>query len=127
MKLGSHVLCIKDMAGVLKPDAATTLVSALRKEHPDVPIHVHTHDTSGLGVTSMIACLNAGADVVDSAMDRYVRAHFVCVRVCVCFASLDDVSSFARFPTLLLVLQQMLTKPNTLLPPFPVEFTACLV
>ncbi|EGD75023.1 pyruvate carboxylase [Salpingoeca rosetta] len=69
VNLGSHVLCIKDMAGVLKPDAATQLVSALRSEHPDVPIHVHTHDTSGLSAFSMIAALNAGADVVDAATD----------------------------------------------------------
>jgi pyruvate carboxylase len=65
-----HVLCIKDMAGLLKPAAATMLISALRREHPDMPIHVHTHDTSGLGVASMIACLEAGADVVDAAVDR---------------------------------------------------------
>lgn len=69
--LDSHVLCIKDMAGVLKPEAATLLVGALRREHPNIPIHVHTHDTSGLGVTAMAAALNAGADVVDTAMDRY--------------------------------------------------------
>jgi methylase of polypeptide subunit release factors len=50
------------MAGLLKPAAATKLVSALRRQHPDVPIHVHTHDTSGLGVASMIAALEAGAD-----------------------------------------------------------------
>lgn len=65
-----HVLCIKDMAGLLKPTAATTLVSALRREHPSLPIHVHTHDTSGLGVASMIACVEAGADIVDAAVDR---------------------------------------------------------
>eukprot|EP00050_Salpingoeca_kvevrii_P006209 m.288038 g.288038 ORF g.288038 m.288038 type:complete len:1180 (-) comp11885_c0_seq1:18-3557(-) len=66
---GAHVLCIKDMAGLLKPKAATMLVSALRAQHPTVPIHVHTHDTSGLGVMSMIAALDAGADVVDGAVD----------------------------------------------------------
>eukprot|EP00043_Microstomoeca_roanoka_P029138 m.20964 g.20964 ORF g.20964 m.20964 type:complete len:1169 (-) comp8995_c2_seq1:100-3606(-) len=67
--LDVHVLCIKDMAGVLKPKAAEMLVGALRREHPTVPIHVHTHDTSGLGVFSMVSALNAGADVVDAAMD----------------------------------------------------------
>ena len=41
VKAGTHVLCIKDMAGVLKPRAATMLVSAIRKEFPDLPIHVH--------------------------------------------------------------------------------------
>ena len=44
-QLGIHVLAIKDMAGLLKPQAATLLIGALRKEHPNLPIHVHTHDT----------------------------------------------------------------------------------
>ena len=64
-----HVLCIKDMAGLLKPAAATTLISALRKEFPHLPIHVHTHDTAGTGVASMLACAEAGADAVDAAVD----------------------------------------------------------
>ncbi|CAN0148766.1 unnamed protein product [Discosporangium mesarthrocarpum] len=54
-ELGIHVLAIKDMAGLLKPAAATTLVGSLRQEFPDLPIHVHTHDTAGTGVASMIA------------------------------------------------------------------------
>jgi pyruvate carboxylase len=58
--LGAHVLAIKDMAGLLKPQAATLLVTALRKEFPDIPIHVHTHDTAGTGVASMLACAYAG-------------------------------------------------------------------
>ena len=66
---GIHVLCIKDMAGLLKPAAATMLVGALRKEFPDVPIHVHSHDTAGISAASMIACAAAGADVVDVAID----------------------------------------------------------
>lgn len=48
------------MAGVLKPEAATILVTALRDRHPDIPIHVHTHDTAGAGVAAMIACAKAG-------------------------------------------------------------------
>ncbi|CBN79581.1 pyruvate carboxylase [Ectocarpus siliculosus] len=68
-ELGIHVLAIKDMAGLLKPEAATVLVSALRREFPDLPIHVHTHDTAGTGVASMLAAANAGADAVDAAMD----------------------------------------------------------
>ena len=67
--LSTHVLCIKDMAGLLKPHAATMLVSAIREQHPDLPIHVHTHDTAGTGVASMIAAANAGADAVDAAID----------------------------------------------------------
>lgn len=57
------------MAGLLKPKAAKLLVSAIRDKHPDVPIHIHTHDTSGAGVASMLACAEAGADVVDVAVD----------------------------------------------------------
>lgn len=69
VKAGTHVLCIKDMAGLLKPRAATILIDAIRQKHPDIPIHIHTHDTSGAGVASMLACANAGADVVDCAVD----------------------------------------------------------
>ncbi|QIW98005.1 hypothetical protein AMS68_003523 [Peltaster fructicola] len=67
--MGAHVLGIKDMAGVLKPQAATLLVGSLRKKYPDMPIHVHTHDSAGTGVASMIACAQAGADAVDAATD----------------------------------------------------------
>lgn len=65
----THVLGVKDMAGLLKPEAAKTLIGALRAEFPDTPIHVHTHDTAGTGVASMLACLDAGADVVHGAID----------------------------------------------------------
>lgn len=57
------------MAGLLKPQAATLLIGALRDQHPDIPIHVHTHDTAGAGVAAMIAAAEAGADVVDVAAD----------------------------------------------------------
>jgi len=57
------------MAGLLTPRSTSLLVSALREEHPDVPIHVHTHDTAGSGVASMIAAAQAGADIVDAAID----------------------------------------------------------
>ncbi|XP_041343579.1 pyruvate carboxylase, mitochondrial, partial [Pyrgilauda ruficollis] len=66
---GTHVLCIKDMAGLLTPAAARLLVGALREQHPEVPLHVHTHDTAGAGVASMLAAAQAGADVVDVAVD----------------------------------------------------------
>ena len=69
VKHGTHVLAIKDMAGLLKPDAATYLVSTIRQQYPDIPIHVHTHDTAGTGVASMVAAARAGADVVDCAID----------------------------------------------------------
>lgn len=57
------------MAGLLKPRAASMLISAIRSKYPDLPIHVHTHDTSGAGVASMLAAAHAGADVVDVAVD----------------------------------------------------------
>ncbi|KZF24743.1 pyruvate carboxylase [Xylona heveae TC161] len=67
--MGTHVLGIKDMAGVLKPKAATLLIGSIRERYPDLPIHVHTHDSAGTGVASMVACAQAGADVVDTATD----------------------------------------------------------
>jgi pyruvate carboxylase len=66
---GVHSLAIKDMAGLLTPQASTLLVGALRADHPNIPIHVHTHDTAGCGVASMLAAANAGADIVDAAID----------------------------------------------------------
>lgn len=67
VKMGTHILGIKDMAGTLKPAAARLLIGSLRKKYPDLPIHVHTHDSAGTGVASMSECANAGADVVDAA------------------------------------------------------------
>jgi pyruvate carboxylase len=55
VRCGIHILGIKDMAGLLKPQAATLLISAIRKEFPDLPIHLHTHDTSGLGAATILA------------------------------------------------------------------------
>ncbi|KJR83375.1 pyruvate carboxylase [Sporothrix schenckii 1099-18] len=69
VKLDIHVLGIKDMAGVLKPQAARQLIGSIRKNYPDLPIHVHTHDSAGTGVASMVACAEAGADAVDAASD----------------------------------------------------------
>lgn len=69
IKLDIHVLGIKDMAGVLKPQACRQLIGSIRKAHPDLPIHVHTHDSAGTGVASMVACAESGADAVDAATD----------------------------------------------------------
>jgi pyruvate carboxylase len=63
---GAHVLAIKDMAGLLRPPAAATLVRALRAEF-DVPVHVHTHDTAGGQVATYLAAIEAGADAIDGA------------------------------------------------------------
>ena len=69
VQMGTHVLGIKDMAGVLKPQAARLLIGGIRERYPDLPIHVHTHDSAGTGVASMIACAQSGADAVDAATD----------------------------------------------------------
>ncbi|TFV82506.1 pyruvate carboxylase [Microbacterium sp. dk485] len=63
---GAHVLAIKDMAGLLRPAAASRLVSALR-ERFDLPVHVHTHDTAGGQLATLLAASAAGADAVDAA------------------------------------------------------------
>ena len=65
---GAHVLGLKDMAGLLKPAAATALVKAL-KEETSLPIHFHTHDTSGAAIATVLAASAAGVDCVDGAMD----------------------------------------------------------
>ncbi len=64
---GAHIICIKDMAGLLKPQAATTLITAL-KETVDLPIHLHTHDTSSIQAATYLKAIEAGVDVVDVAM-----------------------------------------------------------
>ncbi|CAG9460796.1 unnamed protein product [Pedinophyceae sp. YPF-701] len=66
---GIHTLAIKDMAGLLKPRAATMLVSALRQRWPELPIHIHTHDTAGTAVATQLAAAEAGADIIDCALD----------------------------------------------------------
>ena len=66
-KLGAHFLAIKDMAGLCKPYAAFHLVRALREEI-DIPIHFHTHDTSGLNAASVLKAADAGVDVADAAV-----------------------------------------------------------
>ncbi|WP_193518195.1 pyruvate carboxylase [Nocardiopsis kunsanensis] len=64
---GAHVIAIKDMAGLLRAPAAEQLVSALRREF-DLPVHVHTHDTTGGQLATYLAAANAGADAVDGAV-----------------------------------------------------------
>lgn len=64
---GAHILAIKDMAGLLKPEAAYRLVSSL-KEAVDLPIHLHMHDTSGNGIYAYARAIDAGVDIVDTAI-----------------------------------------------------------
>jgi pyruvate carboxylase len=64
---GAHILCIKDMAGLLKPAAANLLIPKL-KAHLNIPIHLHTHDTSGLQVATYLNAVNEGVDIIDCAL-----------------------------------------------------------
>ncbi|WP_295855567.1 pyruvate carboxylase [uncultured Microbacterium sp.] len=66
VEAGAHILAIKDMAGLLRPAAAAKLVTALR-ERFDLPVHVHTHDTAGGQLATLLAASAAGADAVDAA------------------------------------------------------------
>jgi len=63
---GAHVLAIKDMAGLLRAPAATVLVSALRSRF-DLPVHLHTHDTAGGQLATLLSAIDAGVDAVDAA------------------------------------------------------------
>ncbi len=67
-KAGAHIIAVKDMAGICRPPAARALIKALREE-VGLPIHFHTHDTSGGSVASVLAAIEAGVDAVDAAMD----------------------------------------------------------
>jgi pyruvate carboxylase len=66
VEAGAHVLAIKDMAGLLRAPAARTLVTALRAEF-DMPVHLHTHDTPGGQLATLLAAIDAGVDAVDAA------------------------------------------------------------
>lgn len=67
-KAGSHILGIKDMSGLLKPYAASKLIRALKNEIT-IPIHLHTHDTSGNGVATVLMAAEAGVDIADTAFN----------------------------------------------------------
>ncbi|MAU51341.1 MAG: pyruvate carboxylase [Roseovarius sp.] len=67
---GAHILGLKDMAGLLKPSAARVLVKAL-KDELSIPVHFHTHDTSGIAGATILAAAEAGVDAVDAAMDAF--------------------------------------------------------
>lgn len=67
---GTHVLCIKDMTGLLKPYDAKILIGALKKEFPHMAINLHTHDNAGAGVATHIAAVEAGVNVINVAIDN---------------------------------------------------------
>lgn len=64
---GADIICFKDMAGLLRPQAAKVLIDAV-KQQTSLPIHLHTHDTSGAGVAMLLSAANAGCDIVDGAI-----------------------------------------------------------
>lgn len=64
---GAHILCIKDMAGLLKPYAAEKLITELKKSI-DIPIHLHTHDTAGIQSATYLNAVEAGVDIIDVAL-----------------------------------------------------------
>ncbi len=66
--MGADSICIKDMAGLLSPYAAYELVARLKEALPHVPVQVHTHYTSGMGMAALLKAVEAGADVVDTAI-----------------------------------------------------------
>ncbi|MGB1361371.1 MAG: pyruvate carboxylase, partial [Alphaproteobacteria bacterium] len=67
-KMGTHIIALKDMAGLLKPHQTKVLIKAI-KDEVDMPIHLHTHDTSGVAGATYFNAIEAGVDVVDCAMD----------------------------------------------------------
>jgi pyruvate carboxylase len=67
-RAGCHILAIKDMAGLLRPSGARVLVKALR-EASGLPLHLHTHDTSGISAATVLAAAEAGVDAADAAVD----------------------------------------------------------
>ena len=67
---GAHFIVLKDMAGLLKPNAAYRLVKALKAE-TGLPLHLHAHDTSGIAAATVLAACEANVDAVDAAMDSF--------------------------------------------------------
>lgn len=68
VNMGTNSICIKDMSGLLKPYDAEVLVKALKKEFPNLPIELHTHSTAGLASMTLLKAIEAGCDIVDTAM-----------------------------------------------------------
>lgn len=91
---GAHILAIKDMAGLLKPYAATKLITELKKVI-DIPLHLHTHDTSDMQATTYIKAIEAGVDVVDVAI-----------------ASMSGLTSQPNFNSLVAILEHQPNAPQ---------------
>lgn len=82
-KLGCHSIAIKDMAALLKPRAAKELVGTLKKEL-HVPLHLHTHDSTGNGVSTVLMAAEAGVDIVDLAIESMVIDDKSAIHECSC-------------------------------------------
>lgn len=72
--MGANSICIKDMAGLLKPYAGFELVSALKKSI-NIPVHIHCHATTGLSTATILKCVEAGADVVDTSISSMAMTY----------------------------------------------------
>ena len=67
-EMGASTICIKDMAGIMGPQEAYDLVSAIKDAHPDLPIDLHTHSTTGLAFMTYLKAVEAGCDIIDTAI-----------------------------------------------------------
>ncbi len=70
-KMGASTICIKDMAGIMGPQEAYDLVSAIKDAHPDLPIDLHTHSTTGLAFMTYLKAVEAGVDIIDTAISPF--------------------------------------------------------
>ncbi len=70
-RMGASTLCIKDMAGIMGPQEAYDLVSAIKDAHPDLPIDLHTHSTTGLAFMTYLKAVEAGVDIIDTAISPF--------------------------------------------------------
>ena len=66
--MGAATICIKDMAGIMGPQEAYDLISAIKDAHPDLPIDLHTHSTTGLAFMTYLKAVEAGCDIIDTAI-----------------------------------------------------------
>ena len=69
--MGASTICIKDMAGIMGPQEAYDLISAIKDAHPDLPIDLHTHSTTGLAVMTYLKAVEAGVDIIDTAISPF--------------------------------------------------------
>ena len=71
LSVGAESICIKDMSGLLRPYEAYQLIKALHANHPAIPIHLHTHDTTGMAAMTVLKAVEGGVDVVDTSLSPF--------------------------------------------------------